>query len=113
LPFDPRETNFIIPIDKVLSKKNLLVEVSSDECGTKKIKPYYSASLRVRMFENFGELKVFIPQENGNEKPLPKSYVKVYQKNNSGQVKFFKDGYTDLRGRFDYATLSGSNIADI
>jgi hypothetical protein len=28
-------------------------------------------------------------------------------------VKFFKDGYTDLRGRFDYATLSGTSIGDI
>ena len=24
----------------------------------------------------------------------------------TGQVKFYKDGYTDLRGRFDYASLS-------
>ena len=26
-----------------------------------------------------------------------------------GKVRFHKDGYTDLRGRFDFASLSGPN----
>ncbi|CAD8074218.1 unnamed protein product [Paramecium sonneborni] len=42
-----------------------------------------------------------------------KVYVKVYQKNKNDQEPFHKDGYTDLRGRFDYASLSSSNINDI
>lgn len=46
--------------------------------------------------------------------PLPKTYVKVYQrKKGSGEVLFFKDGYTDLRGRFDYGQLSGTSVADV
>jgi hypothetical protein len=32
--------------------------------------------------------------------------VKVYARLADGQVKFYKDGYTDLRGRFDYASVS-------
>ena len=28
-------------------------------------------------------------------------------------MKFFKDGYTDLRGRFEYAVLSGMSISDV
>ena len=39
-------------------------------------------------------------------KPLPKVYVKVYAKLADGSVKFHKDGYTDLRGRFDYASVN-------
>ena len=39
-------------------------------------------------------------------KPLPKVYVKVYAQLADGRVKFHKDGYTDLRGRFDYASVS-------
>ena len=27
-----------------------------------------------------------------------------------GSVKFYKDGYTDLRGRFDYASLSTNDL---
>mmetsp|Transcript_39411 Transcript_39411/g.37887 ORF Transcript_39411/g.37887 Transcript_39411/m.37887 type:complete len:96 (+) Transcript_39411:77-364(+) len=67
------------------------------------------------MFENFGELKVYVPDKNveGRDIPLPKTYVKVYQKTFAGVVKFFKDGYSDLRGRFDYATLSGTSISDV
>ena len=39
--------------------------------------------------------------------------MKVYQKKHSDEVSFFKDGYTDLRGRFDYGQLSGTNISDV
>lgn len=28
-------------------------------------------------------------------------------------MSFFKDGYTDIRGRFDYGQLSGVNIGDV
>jgi len=27
-----------------------------------------------------------------------------------GQIKFYKDGYTDLRGRFDYTSLNTNEI---
>lgn len=40
-------------------------------------------------------------------KPLVGAYVKVYAKDAAGQeVQFHKDGYTDLRGAFDYASIS-------
>ncbi len=38
--------------------------------------------------------------------PLPATYVKAYTISADGDVRFHKDGYTDLRGRFDYLTLS-------
>jgi len=43
-------------------------------------------------------------------KPLSKAYVKAYARQQDGSVKFFKDGYTDLRGRFDYSSLSTSDL---
>ena len=45
--------------------------------------------------------------EPGSGKPLPKTYVKVFAKLPDGAVRFHKDGYTDLRGRFDYASRLG------
>jgi hypothetical protein len=39
-------------------------------------------------------------------KALGKVYVKVYAKLANWQVKFDKDGYTDLRGRFDYVSVN-------
>jgi hypothetical protein len=28
-------------------------------------------------------------------------------------VKFFKDGYTDLRGKFDYASVSSTGLGQV
>jgi len=35
--------------------------------------------------------------------------VKVFARRPGGELSFHKDGYTDLRGRFDYASLSGAS----
>ena len=43
-------------------------------------------------------------------KPIPKTYVKVYARLRDGRVKFYKDGYTDLRGRFDYTSLNTNEL---
>jgi hypothetical protein len=37
-------------------------------------------------------------------------YVKVYARQRNGSVEFYKDGYTDLRGRFDYASISTDDL---
>jgi acyl-CoA-binding protein len=40
-------------------------------------------------------------------RPLAGAYVKVYVRDASGsETKFHKDGYTDLRGAFDYEAVS-------
>jgi hypothetical protein len=46
-------------------------------------------------------------------KPLAKTYVKVYARTKGGVVRFYKDGYTDLRGRFDYFSVSGEKPEQI
>jgi len=43
-----------------------------------------------------------------DDKPLSRVYVKAFAKDNSSNVTFYKDGYTDLVGRFDYASLNTS-----
>jgi len=62
-----------------------------------------SSSLAVQTIESYGQLQV--TQTQGG-KPVPKVYVKVYAKLPDDRVRFHKDGYTDLRGRFDYASVS-------
>lgn len=39
--------------------------------------------------------------------------MKCFAKAKDGKVSFYKDGYTDLRGRFDYATLNSNDISNI
>jgi len=70
---------------------------------------YFSTSLKVNVTENYGQVKV-LDEEN---KPLTKVYVKCFAKTKSGVVNFYKDGYTDLRGRFDYATLNATDVSSI
>jgi hypothetical protein len=56
------------------------------------------------MTEGYGQVRVTDPSSG---RPLPKVYVKVYARLSGGAVTFHKDGYTDLRGRFDYASVNG------
>ena len=45
-----------------------------------------------------------------DRKPLTGAYVKVYARHQDGSSRFYKDGYTDLRGQFDYASLSTNDM---
>ena len=46
-------------------------------------------------------------------KPLPSVYVKVFAQNkNGGKDFFFRDGYTDVVGKFEYAQTSGNKLKD-
>ena len=58
------------------------------------------------MVEQYGRLQV---RHAKTGQPLSKVYVKVYAQTPQG-AKFFKDGYTDLRGKFDYASLSTDEL---
>jgi hypothetical protein len=84
-----------------LLRKNVLVEVTAG--GKSRMLPYYANAMDVRMMENYGQLRV---ANAASGQPAAKVYVKVYARLGNGQVKFYKDGYTDHRGRFDYATVS-------
>lgn len=64
----------------------------------------------VQCNEEFGELRVCHTE---TKKPLNKVYVKVFCKNNSGADVFFRDGFTDIRGKFEYASASGKSLDDV
>ena len=85
--------------------KNVMVEALA--AGVRKTQAYYANTLKVQMIESYGQL-VVTHAEIG--KPVPGTYIKVYAKMADGTVKFFKDGYTDLRGRFDYASLNTNEL---
>jgi len=101
LPTDRNEISLDLP--EALRNANLLVEVRAG--GKAARQAYFASSLAVELMENYGQLRV-THAETG--RPLSKVYVKVYAREAGGdRVRFHKDGYTDLRGRFDYASLSG------
>ncbi len=88
-----------------LANKNVVVEVVAG--GLVRSIPVYANSITVTLSTTLGRLNVVGKK---NHAPIDGAYVKVYAKHNDGRVQFFKDGYTDLRGHFDYATLSTGDL---
>ncbi|MFS8068227.1 MAG: hypothetical protein ACMG6S_17875, partial [Byssovorax sp.] len=68
---------------------------------------HYAHDLAVELAHHYGQIQV---RRASTQTPLPAAYVKVYARQGGGEVAFYKDGYTDLRGRFDYATLSTDDL---
>ncbi|MGL4422795.1 MAG: hypothetical protein ACRCZF_19160, partial [Gemmataceae bacterium] len=94
-------TKHTVPLPAEYVKKNVLVEIVA---GGKTVRQtYYASAMDVKFVENYGQLTA---TNAATGKPLAKVYVKAYTRTADGQVKFHKDGYTDHRGRFDYATVS-------
>ena len=92
-----------IELPAELASENLLVEVVA--AGRKQSTTLLSNTLDVKLSENFGQLKV---SSKDTGQAISRVYVKVYARSADGRIEFYKDGYTDLRGRFDY--VSNSNV---
>ena len=85
--------------------KNVMVEAVAG--GVRTAQAYYAHTLRAQVIEPYGQVVV---THDETRKPVPGAYVKVYARRTDGTVAFFKDGYTDLRGRFDYASLNTNEL---
>ena len=103
LPDKKTAHTFVIP--EKFHSSNVMVEIVAK--GIRKSQAYYANTLAVQMVENYGQVRV---TDQAKGKSLPKTYVKVYGKLANGQVRFYKDGYTDLRGRFDYVSLNTGEL---
>lgn len=103
LPADAANLTFAVP--EAFASKNVLVEVTGG--GRTSSVAVYSNRLDLRLTEGYGRLELR-HEESG--KALVRAYVKVYARTKDGSTRFFKDGYTDLRGIFDYASLSTDEL---
>ncbi|MCM8537672.1 MAG: hypothetical protein NE334_17155 [Lentisphaeraceae bacterium] len=94
-------------IPENFKNSNVMIEISGK--GVSSSKAYFANSMDVAVMKNYGLLKVI----DKKGKALPKSYVKVYIKDSNGSVSFLKDGYTDLRGKFDYSSVNTAGLEDV
>ena len=92
-----------LPLPGEFAKANVLVEILG--AGQRKAQAYHANTLKLTLVENYGRLEL---RDQAAGKPVSKAYVKVYARLNNGTIRFFKDGHTDLRGKFDYASLNSS-----
>ena len=99
-------TEILLPED--LRNANVLVELTA--AGKTRSVANYANTLSVQISENYGQLQV---NEQANDRPLSTTYIKVYAQMQDGSVRFYKDGYTDLRGRFDYTSLSTNELDNV
>jgi hypothetical protein len=105
----PKTVNKLaIPLPDSLLDKNVLVEITGN--GKTRSVPVLANAMSVTMNENYGQLQV---TDAVNGKMLSKVYVKTYVRLANGTVKFHKDGYTDHRGKFDYASVSTPEASPI
>ncbi len=103
-----KKSPFTFQLPAELRNRNVLVEVVGQ--GKSKRAACYSNSLTVQTSDNYGQVRV--TDEKGR-KSLSGVYVKAYAKMKDGNTWFCKDGYTDPRGRFDYASLSTNDLNNV
>lgn len=94
-------------LPETLHTENLLIRVLDDSKQSHLLK-FIPFKLESILNEEYGILKLIDKTSN---RPVPKVYVKCFAKMASGQVRFFKDGYTDLRGSFDFASMNTSGAS--
>lgn len=102
------QKTLVVDLPKEYHSSNVMIEILG--AGQHQSHAYYANTIDVQTVENYGSLRVL---NQDTHKPEAKVYVKVYAKNHGGGVEFYKDGYTDLRGKFDYASLSTNGLDNV
>ena len=105
----PKNGIVSVPLPAEYAKANFHVEAEAG--GALDGVTHLSSDLRVRIMEQAGHLEV--RQAAGKRPALAAAYVKVYAMLNNGTVRFWKDGYTDLRGRFDFVSRNDLAPSDV
>lgn len=101
-------TTEIVTIPEELSSCNLILQISSGALSENLT--YFPTSMKVFINKNFGQIKVTSEDTN---KPLSNVYIKCFAKKTDGRVSFYKDGYTDLRGTFEYTSVHSNDFAGV
>ncbi|MBW2700472.1 MAG: hypothetical protein JRF33_06595 [Deltaproteobacteria bacterium] len=97
-----------IPLPEDYQRSNVVIEIEAG--GRRQAHAHYANNLRLHLTEAYGQLKVL---NRETKTALPGCYVKVYARMQNGSERFYKDGYTDLRGKFDYASLSTDDLDQV
>jgi hypothetical protein len=99
-------------IPESIFESNLYIEINACENNFNKSEYLMYIPFNLNFHVNYEEglIKLIEPVES---KPVPKIYVKCFEKLTDGTIQFSRDGYTDLRGTFDYLSLSKDHLSQI
>jgi hypothetical protein len=93
------------PLPAELRRHSLVIEAVAD--GARAAITHFAHQLSIAVSAPYGRLQV---RDAATGAVRPAAYVKCFARMRGGAVQFYKDGYTDLCGRFDYATLSTDDL---
>lgn len=100
-----------VGLPEIFQRENVIVEMitpTSNGGEIKVTKVAYDNEIDVTVSRAVGEVRVL---HRETRDPIPQAYCKVYAQNiRDDSISFFKDGYTDIRGRFDFRTLSTDQL---
>lgn len=103
---EQRSELLVPPPSEVLGDKDYIAEVVAK--GVRTVVPVFRSQMTVTITENTGRLRATI-----NGKSAPRCYVKVYSEYHDSKICFYKDGYTDIRGCFDYVSLDTNQLSQV
>ena len=98
------EYKYKLPIN--LRNSNVLIQIISDTLNVKK--SFFDNNLITQIQENTGIIQVLTKDTKTNTLiSIKKAYIKIYVRlRDNHKSVFYKDGYTDLIGKFDYVSVS-------
>ncbi|MBI3117075.1 MAG: hypothetical protein HYZ00_00200, partial [Candidatus Hydrogenedentes bacterium] len=108
VPLDAATPQLDVPLPPEFAKQHVVIR--AEAAGLSRSAIRYASNLVAQVIESFGQIQV---SDKATNAPLPKIYVKVFSRMNDGGVLFYRDGYTDLRGRFDYAASSTLDVGNV
>ncbi|MCX6867559.1 MAG: hypothetical protein NTV46_15320, partial [Verrucomicrobia bacterium] len=108
VPLAKDATTTTVDLPEALRQGNLLV--SAESGNSRILKILDSRAMILRHLPASRTLQVL---DAATSKPLVKTYIKVYAETRTGEILFHKDGYTDLRGKFDYLSHTATDPASI
>ena len=97
----------IISMPNNLKNENLFIQILSSTVTTSK--SYLDHQLIVQIKQNYGKLKVLTMENENKLIYVSGSYIQVFALIND-EYEFYKDGYTDIRGGFDYVFISTDQL---
>lgn len=101
---DSHSTQHTVELGEKWTRLNIFVEVEYE--GKKVFQTYFASDLTCQVIQAYGLVQV----TDSAGKGVPRTYVKAFAKDQSGQTSFYKDGYTDVRGKFDYVSLNTTQL---
>mgnify|MGYP000850437967 FL=1 len=98
-------------LNKKVGARCCMIEAKNSDCQLRESVINFICALKSLLYEEIGNIDVYI---GGNPKMFVYGvYIKVFAQMKNGTEEFYKDGYTDISGRFDYASISVDKLKHV